>query len=330
MLRVMLLGTRTSSPTTQPLDPAGERLDDGVRLQAGQALAGAAVRAVAEGEVVDRVALDQEGVGVLVVARVAVAGAEEDRDLRAGRDTTPSISTSLVTQRPQAWTGAQKRSTSLKAAGTSDGFLRTSSNWSGWPPKSATMLPIAAIVVSTPAPRYWWMMCPAVSGGMSPRASASKMPRPTEPGARSSAVTGRAPAVELAGDREALGGALVHRADDLHRGLAPAQHVVADVAAEADEVGDDLSGKARARESMASKEPLRDELGDERVGLGVDCDLQAAQRPGGEVLGQRRAQLGVDRRVGGERGALQRLVDHRVEADRGRRERLRSRRARRG
>ena len=51
------------------------------------------------------------------------------------------------------------------------------------------MLPIAATVVSTPAPRYWWMMWPAVFGGMSPRASASKMPRPTEPGARSSAVT---------------------------------------------------------------------------------------------------------------------------------------------
>lgn len=48
---------------------------------------------------------------------------------------------------------------------------------------------MAAIVVSTPAPRYWWMMWPAVPGGMSPRASASKIPRPAEPGARSSAVT---------------------------------------------------------------------------------------------------------------------------------------------
>ena len=50
-------------------------------------------------------------------------------------------------------------------------------------------VPIAAMVVSTPAPRYWWMMWPEVLGGMSPRASASKMPWPTEPGARSSAVT---------------------------------------------------------------------------------------------------------------------------------------------
>lgn len=77
----------------------------------------------------------------------------------------------------------------MNAAGTSDGFSRTSASCSGWAANRATMLPIEAIVVSTPAPRYWWMMWPAVWGGMSPRASASKIPRPTEPGANSSAVT---------------------------------------------------------------------------------------------------------------------------------------------
>ena len=63
----------------EAVDPARPAsVDDGVRLEPGQALPGAAVRAVAEGEVVDRVALDEERVGVVVVARVVVAGAEED------------------------------------------------------------------------------------------------------------------------------------------------------------------------------------------------------------------------------------------------------------
>src|SRR5690606_18725347 len=70
----------------EPLDAARQGRDDRVPLQAGQPLAGAAVRPVAERQMVDGVALDQEGVRVLVVARVAVAGAEKDRDLRALRD----------------------------------------------------------------------------------------------------------------------------------------------------------------------------------------------------------------------------------------------------
>ena len=45
-------------PDDEALDPAGQRVDDGVGLEAGQSLPGAPVRAVAEGEVVDRIALD--------------------------------------------------------------------------------------------------------------------------------------------------------------------------------------------------------------------------------------------------------------------------------
>ncbi|KLL95078.1 hypothetical protein NJ76_30365 [Rhodococcus sp. IITR03] len=66
----------------------------------------------------------------------------------------------------------------------------------------------------------------------------------------------RAPRVELPGDGEVLGGALVHRAEDLHGGLPPAQHVRAYLAGEADESATTSSGKARARASIASKEPV--------------------------------------------------------------------------
>ena len=82
MLRVMLLGTRTSAPTTSRSTRRARAAITAWRLEAGEPLSGAAVRAVAEREVVDRVALDQERVGVLVVARVAVARPEQDRDLR--------------------------------------------------------------------------------------------------------------------------------------------------------------------------------------------------------------------------------------------------------
>ena len=85
MLRTVLCGTRRSSPTTRRSTRWASEPMIAWASSRARPWPGAAVRAVAEGEVVDGVALDQERVGVLVVARVAVAGAEEDRDLRAGR-----------------------------------------------------------------------------------------------------------------------------------------------------------------------------------------------------------------------------------------------------
>ena len=168
---------------------------------------------------------------------------------------TPSNSTSVVTKRPQAWIGTQNRRTSLKAAGTSDGSFRTRSNWSGWAAKRATMFPIAAIVVSTPAPRYWWMMCPAVPAGMSPRASASKMPRPTEPGARSSAVTPEhqpysSPAMGKFSIVRWFIGPMTCIAAWPHRSMLSRTCPVKPIRS-----ATTSSGNARARASMASNEP---------------------------------------------------------------------------
>ena len=101
----MLAGSRLADDDA--VDPARERLDDGLALQPGEALAGAAVDAVAERQQVDRVALDEERVGVLVVARVAVASADQSAALDPAGMTTPSISTSLVTVRPHTFSGAQ-------------------------------------------------------------------------------------------------------------------------------------------------------------------------------------------------------------------------------
>lgn len=53
-------------------------------LKPGEALTSTAVRTVAEGQVVHRVALHQELIGVVVVARIAVARSEEHRRLSTG------------------------------------------------------------------------------------------------------------------------------------------------------------------------------------------------------------------------------------------------------
>ncbi len=87
-----------------------------------------------------------------------------------------------------------------------------------------------------------------------------------------------APVVELTGDREALRRAPVHRTDDLHGGLAPAQHVVACPAGEADQVGDDLQGEGAGQGVDRLEAALSDESGDQSVGLGLDASLQSAQR----------------------------------------------------
>ncbi|MEU7913111.1 hypothetical protein [Microbispora bryophytorum] len=65
----------------------------------------------------------------------------------------------------------------------------------------------------------------------------------------------RTPAVQLARDRETPRRTLFHRPDDLHRRLAPVQHVGADVAVNPMRSATISSGTARASASMASKEP---------------------------------------------------------------------------
>jgi hypothetical protein len=93
------------------------------------------------------------------------------------------------------------------------------------------------------------------------------------------------------------------------------QHVVACVAGEPDEVGDDLEGQLAGEAVDRLEGAGVHEVGDQRVGLLLDLDLEATQGAGREVLAERGAELGVDRRVGRQRRALQGLVDHRVEAD---------------
>src|SRR5690606_10330737 len=87
-----------------------------------------------------------------------------------------------------------------------------------------------------------------------------------------------APTVELTRDWEVLGGALVHRADDLHGGLAPSQHVGLDLAREADEVGDDLQGKLAGERVDRLEAAGGGELTDERIRLLVDLAREAAER----------------------------------------------------
>ncbi|WP_235431179.1 hypothetical protein [Rhodococcus aetherivorans] len=160
------------------------------------------------------------------------------------------------------------------------------------------------------------MMWPAVSGGNDAPGLGIEDPATHRPRCQILGPDPGAPFVEFTRDREVLGRPLVHRADDLDRGLSPAQHVVARRAGEADQVGDDLERKGAGQRIDGLERSLGHQVRDQRIGLGLDLALESPQRPRGEVLGERRAQFGVDRRVGGQGRASERLVDHRVEADR--------------
>ena len=85
---------------------------------------------------------------------------------------------------------------------------------------------------------------------------------------------------------EVLGSPLVHRADNLHRGLSPAQHVVAHRAGEADQIGDDLEGECACQRIDGVERSLGNQVRDQGVGLGLDLAREPAQRTWGEVLRQ--------------------------------------------
>ena len=109
-----------------------------------------------------------------------------------------------------------------------------------------------------------------------------------------------APCVELTRDREVFGGTLVHRADDFHRSLSPAQHVVAGRTREADQVGDDFEWESAGECVDGFEGPLSHEVGDERLCFGFDPVLEPAKRTGGQIFGESGAQCAVERRVGGQ------------------------------
>lgn len=69
-----------------PVDPLDQDAQHGRGFQAGEALSGAAVGAVAEAELAGRVAVDVEGVRVVPHERVAVGGGVDDQYPCAFRD----------------------------------------------------------------------------------------------------------------------------------------------------------------------------------------------------------------------------------------------------
>jgi hypothetical protein len=106
--------------------------------------------------------------------------------------TVPSTLMSSVASRPNRGTGVSYRRASLNAAGISEGSARTSSYWPGCAASSAMALPMAAIVESSPAATYWWMIPLQLSWGITPRSAAANTARPMLPSARSPAAIAEA------------------------------------------------------------------------------------------------------------------------------------------
>ena len=134
------------------LHAALQRVDDGERFEAREALTGASVHAVPERQVVDGVPLDAERVGVVVLAGVAVAGGEERRPAirresefrrprRRGRASTLRVHERLVPQRL------------VERRRDERGVVAYERELVGVRPEAAMALPIAPIVVSIPAAR---------------------------------------------------------------------------------------------------------------------------------------------------------------------------------
>ena len=107
-----------------PVDAVEQGAQHRRRLQPGQALAGARMRALAESEMAVGVAADVEGVRVVPFAFVAVGGCVDDQHaVRLPGCRTPAISVSQRACRANARSGDSKRMTSLTALGMSDGSL---------------------------------------------------------------------------------------------------------------------------------------------------------------------------------------------------------------